>query len=100
MSSPRPVGRYAPTLDKDRASVCRFAFSGGRRGRTAPASPNHPHFGSPHPQEIPGLRRRQARLRHGLFFLRRIPPRPRSRHRPWLHPKPFRINTYITPRKC
>jgi hypothetical protein len=31
---------------QDRVSLCRFAFSDGRQGRT-PRSPNHPHFCNP-----------------------------------------------------
>jgi hypothetical protein len=31
MSSLRPVGRFAATLDKDRVSACRFAFANGRQ---------------------------------------------------------------------
>jgi hypothetical protein len=34
MSSLRPVGRSAATLDKDRVSACRFTFADGRQGRT------------------------------------------------------------------
>jgi hypothetical protein len=47
MSSLRPVGRSAATLDKDRASLCRFTFADGRRCRI-PRSPHHPHFCSDH----------------------------------------------------
>ena len=43
MSSLRPVGRSAATLDKDRKSLCRFTFADGRHCRT-PRSPHHPHF--------------------------------------------------------
>jgi hypothetical protein len=34
MSSLRPVGRSAATLDKDRVSACRFTFADGRQCRT------------------------------------------------------------------
>jgi hypothetical protein len=47
MSSLRPVGRSAATLDRDRASACRFTFADGRQCRT-PRSPHHPHFCSDH----------------------------------------------------
>ena len=47
MSFLRPVGRSAATLDKDRASACRFTFADGRQCRT-PRSPHHPHFCSDH----------------------------------------------------
>src|SRR5260370_14700994 len=47
MSSLRPVGRSAATLDKDRTSLCRFTFADGRQCRT-PRSPHHPHFCSDH----------------------------------------------------
>ncbi len=42
MSSLRPVGRSAATLDKDRRSLCRFTFADGRQCRT-PRAPHHPH---------------------------------------------------------
>src|SRR6266705_2028961 len=47
MSSLRPVGRSAATLDKDRKSLCRFTFADGRQCRTL-RSPDHPHFCSDH----------------------------------------------------
>src|SRR5713226_797172 len=47
MASLGPRARSAATLDKDRASLCRFTFSDGRRCRT-PRSPHHPHFCSDH----------------------------------------------------
>ena len=47
MSSLRPVGRSAATLDKDRKSLCRFTFADGRQCRS-PRSPHHPHFCSDH----------------------------------------------------
>src|SRR6266704_1063007 len=47
LSSLRSVGRSAATLDKDRKSLCRFTFVGGRQCRT-PRSPHHPHFCSDH----------------------------------------------------
>src|SRR5260370_18161685 len=47
MSSLRPVGRSAATLDKDRKSLCRFTFADGRQCRT-PRSSHHPHFCSDH----------------------------------------------------
>src|SRR5229473_3392210 len=47
MSSLRPVGRSAATLDKDRKSLCCFTFADGRQCRT-PRSPHHPHFCSDH----------------------------------------------------
>src|SRR6266849_4283010 len=47
MSSLRPVGRSAATLDKDRKSLCHFTLADGRQCRT-PRSPHHPHFCSDH----------------------------------------------------
>src|SRR5713226_116547 len=47
MSSLRPVGRSAATLNKDRKSLCRFTFADGRQCRT-PRSPHHSHFCSDH----------------------------------------------------
>ncbi len=43
MSSLRPVGRSAATLDKDRKSWCRFTFADGRQCRS-PRSHNHARF--------------------------------------------------------
>ena len=43
MSSLRPVGRSAATLDKDRASLCSFTFADGRRCRT-PRQSGHLQF--------------------------------------------------------
>jgi len=53
MSSLRPVGRSAATLDKDRASLCRFTFADGRHRRT-PRSPSHPHFCFDHARKESG----------------------------------------------
>src|SRR5712691_5801785 len=47
MSSLRPVGRSAATLDKDRKSLCRFTFADGRQCRT-PRAPGHRHLCSDH----------------------------------------------------
>src|SRR5712692_2988186 len=43
MSSLRPVGRSAATLDKDRKSLCCFTFADGRQCRT-PRRTGHPHL--------------------------------------------------------
>src|SRR6267378_332824 len=50
MSSLSPVGRSAAARKNDRASLCSFTFSDGRRCRT-PRNRNHPHFCFYHAQK-------------------------------------------------
>src|SRR5580693_9554407 len=50
MSSRNKVGRLAAARKNDRASLCLFTFSDGRRCRT-PRTGNHPHFCFDHAQK-------------------------------------------------
>src|SRR6266704_5321214 len=67
MSSLRSVGRSAATLDKDRKSLCRFTFVGGRQCRT-PRSPHHPHFCSDHARKDSQARAADKLARELSYF--------------------------------
>src|SRR5260370_8404226 len=67
MSSLRPVGRSAATLDKDRNSLCRFTFVDGRQCRT-PRSPDHPHFCSHHARKDSQARAADKLARELSYF--------------------------------
>ncbi len=67
MSSLRPVGRSAATLDKDRKSLCRFTFADGRQCRT-PRSPHHPHFCSDHARKDSQARAADKLARELSYF--------------------------------
>ena len=67
MSSLRPVGRSAATLDKDRKSLCRFTFADGRQCRT-PRSPHHPHFCSHHARKDSQARAADKLARELSYF--------------------------------
>src|SRR5216683_369357 len=67
MSSLRPVGRSAATLDKDRQSLCRFTFADGRQCRT-PRSPHHPYFCSDHARKDSQARAADKLARELSYF--------------------------------
>src|SRR6266581_98522 len=67
MSSLRSVGRSAATLDKDRKSLCRFTFVGGRQCRT-PRSPHHPDFCSDHARKDSQARAADKLARELSYF--------------------------------
>jgi hypothetical protein len=121
MSSLRSVGRSAATLDKDRASACRFTFSDGRRCRT-PRSSHHPHFCFDHARKesqacaADKLANDLAYISAGHRLLAHShpqfrPPKTSNTAAPphansvanatTLHmPNSFRISTYTNLRKC
>src|SRR6266568_1648083 len=67
MSSLRPVGRSAATLDKDRKSLCRFTFADGRQCRS-PRSPHHPDFCSDHARKDSQARAADKLARELSYF--------------------------------
>ncbi len=75
MSSLRPVGRSAATLDKDRVSLCRFTFADGRQCRT-PRSGKHPHFCFDHARKESQARSagKLARELSYFFSVSSVPP--------------------------
>src|SRR6266705_3907041 len=67
MSSLRPVGRSAATLDKDRKSLCRFTFADGRQCRT-PRSPGHSDLCSNHARKDSQARAADKLARELSYF--------------------------------
>jgi len=74
MSSLRP---------QDHTPLCRFTFADGLPMPDSPL-PNHARFCSGHARKDSRRAANNTRPRPLLFFLRGIPFRLRSQHRPWL----------------